>query len=213
MGGIVLQGLILVLALCIDAFVAAAAYGAEQMKIPLRSAAAIGAVGTGVLGCSLLLSAVVQSIVPPQICTYASFFLLLFLGISSLFQNGFKAYLRSKSDFTKKLKFRLADISFFIRIYLDETEADADRSKVLSVREALCLGVALSVDSLVTGLASGLAVWQIPAVLVFCFAAHIAAVVLGAFAGGRLSAHSRIDLSWVGGLLLILLALVKLFSF
>ena len=90
MGGIVLQGLILVLALCIDAFVAAAAYGAEQMKIPLRSAAAIGAVGTGVLGCSLLLSAVVQSIVPPQICTYASFFLLLFLGISSLFQNGFK---------------------------------------------------------------------------------------------------------------------------
>ena len=74
-------------------------------------------------------------------------------------------------------------ISFVVLdIYLDETKADADNSKLLSLKEALYLAVALSIDSLASGFALGISVCSLLPVLVISFCVGILA-----FWGGILS--------------------------
>ena len=206
-----LEGILLIAALCTDAFVASIAYGMDKIKIPLRSAAVIALIGTGLLACALTASAFIQQAVPHQTCVAVSFILLLVIGVYNLFQNGIKAYLRTKADYTKRLKFKFADIGFFISICLDETEADKDHSKVLSVREALYLALALSIDSLVTGIASNLATRLIFPILAVSLLFHMIVVLAGSALGRRLSGNPRLNLSWLGGLLLIVLAFLKIF--
>ena len=58
------------------------------------------------MACALTASAFIQQAVPHQTCVAVSFILLLVIGVYNLFQNGIKAYLRTKADYTKKMCIR-----------------------------------------------------------------------------------------------------------
>ena len=60
------QDTLLVLALITDAFLACFAYGAERIRIPIKSALLMGGIGTGVLLFSMLLSAPFRQILPEK---------------------------------------------------------------------------------------------------------------------------------------------------
>lgn len=94
-------------------------------------------------------------------------------------------------------------------VYADETRADWDHSKTLSPREALLLAIPLSADSLVTGLSIAPSPLKIAALLLFSFFLGCAASGAGAVAGRRAAAASRRDLSWLSGVLLLLIAFAK----
>ena len=61
-----LQDTLLVLALITDAFLACFAYGAEKIRIPVKSALLMGGIGTGVLLVSMLLSAPFRQLLPEK---------------------------------------------------------------------------------------------------------------------------------------------------
>lgn len=203
-----LQALLLVFALCIDAFATSITYGIGKIKIPIISSLIISFVGASFLGIALFLSSIIQHLISTQVCIGISVVLLLFLGIVNLFQNSIKAYLR-KCKGQKNVQFSFLNINFVLDVYLDETKADADNSNVLSSKEALMLAIALSVDSLATGFSAGLGEVNGFGILFFCFVFGFLCVNCGCQIGQRISMCTSINLSWISGIVLIILALIK----
>ena len=118
-----------------------------------------------------------------------------------------KTFLRNKSR--KNLSFSISGVGFVVSVFLDETKADTDKSKTLSPREALTLAIALSADSLGSGFGAGLAGAGILPVCIMSFGAGLAAVAAGAKAGA-VTGKKRPGISWISGILLIILAVMNL---
>ena len=76
----VLEALLLVVALSMDAFVASFAYGAQRIKIPFSSAAIISVICTAMLAVSLLAGALLRPFLPQGLTRGLCFALLFFVG-------------------------------------------------------------------------------------------------------------------------------------
>lgn len=205
-----LESILLVTAICIDAFVASLTYGTNKINIPLKSCLTIAGIGSITLLFSMLVGSGLSHLLSPTLCTYLSFAILIFIGVSSLFQNALKSYLRRTDHTGKRIQFQLLDISFIIKVYLDETKADVDNSKHLSTKEAVYLAVALSLDSLATGFSVGLVQVNILLITLFSFVLGILVIYTGCFVGKLLSKKTSLDFSSLSGLLLIILAFSKI---
>lgn len=203
-GGYMFQSFLLVVALSIDSFLASLAYGAEKIRIPLRSALLISFIGIVFLGISLYTATFIQMFIPDYVCKWISFAIFFMIGISSIFQGTIKSFLRKSKQ--KQLTFCYSGISFVLDVYLDETKADVDHSKSLSLKEALYLAIALSIDSLVSGFALGISIIHPLPVLLISFLIGITAVLSGSFLGGKAGKMSHLDLSWLSGILFLFLA-------
>ena len=94
-------------------------------------------------------------------------------------------------------------------MYADVEKANPDDS-VLTPAEALSLGTALSLDSGLAGIGAGMVSGHLWAAVLFSMAANVAAVAAGSSLGGLTARKINLNLSWISGLLLLLLAFGKL---
>lgn len=200
--------ILLVLAVCVDSFIVSLTYGTQSIRIPMKSTLIIAGFGTFFLGVSLYLAKFLQQFFSFQVCRYISFMILFIIGIISLFQTQMKRYLKKHKE--GKLMFSFKEISFVIDVFIDETKADADSSKVLSTSEAIYLAIALSIDSLATGLAFGMAVHDPREVLLISFLMGILILTIGQIIGKRISSKINYDLSWMSGVILIILSFSRI---
>lgn len=206
-----LQSLLLVFSLCLDTFVASIAYGTDKIKIPFYSSIIINLVCSLFLGIALFLGDLLNDFLPVAVATYLSFFLLLSIGIYRLFEIFCKKYIRKFSNKDKPLTFKVFDFNFVLQIYADEIKADYDKSKLLSAKEAFYLAIALSLDSLAVGFGSGLAYVNYAQVVSLCFLVGIISLILGSQLGRHFANMININLSWISGVLLIVLAFIRTF--
>lgn len=205
-----LEIFLLVIILSLDSFTTALTYGITGIKIPVRSGLIISAVGATALTISLFASKLIGSMMSAEMCRGISVGTLILLGIISILQNCLKEYLR-KINGNKSLKFKYSGIDFVINLYLDETMADMDCSKSLSVKESLILAVALSIDSLVTGFSVGLGISNRIIAIIISFIVGTSAIMLGSFSGQKISKSKKLNISWLSGVFLIFLGILKLF--
>lgn len=207
-----LSVILLVLAISIDAFAVSVTYGIRHIRIPFVSALIISFVGTFFLFISLSFANLITKYISDQVCVSLSIILLVLIAFASLFESTIKAYLKAHKG-QKNVSFSLSEISFAIDIFLDETKADKDNSKSLSPKEAVLLAVALSVDSLASGFSAGLTNGYFALQLILCFIATIIFCLGGRKLGERISDRSSVDISWVSGILLLCLAMIKLIQY
>ncbi|HZJ57716.1 MAG TPA: sporulation membrane protein YtaF [Clostridia bacterium] len=205
-----LGSILLVLALSLDAFAASIAYGTNKIRIPLGSILVINFVCSLSLGISLLIGSAVKMIVPGNILIVISFLMLMVLGVYYLFEGIIKASIGRSTGQNKRVKLRLFDVKFIIEIYVDGTKADFNYSKSLSSREAIYLAMVLSLDSLAVGFGSSIVAINCWQVLIFSLVFGIAAIWGGMYIGRRLAKKIEVDVSWIGGIILIILAFMKL---
>ncbi len=178
-----LEILLLVTALSVDAFAAGFVYGVSKIKVPPLSIIIVTAISSLILVCSLLAGSLVSRLLPGNIPQHFSFLLLFILGLVKLFD----------------------------RTSHNEAEtADKNKDAILSPTEALALGAALSIDSLAAGIGAGIPAASIPTAFLASFLIGALAVLLGSILGRLISSHCRSNLCWVSGVLLILLAFMKL---
>ena len=88
--------------------------------------------------------------------------------------------------------------------------ADQDKSSNMSVAEGVFFALAMSLDGFFGGLGAaflGIRIWQ---TILLNFALSFFAVQAGVFAGRKLTQYKKRDLSWVGGVLFVALAVSKL---
>ncbi len=200
----------LVLALSLDAFVASFAYGANKIEIPFTSIIIIDLVCVFFLAISVFFGELVKCFLSDYVTSIFGFLILFFLGVFYLFESIIKTYFKNKITSRSKVKVKLFDIWLIIDIYVDEIKADFDNSKRLNSREALYLAVALSLDSLAIGFSSGLGNINILLIIFMSFIFHILTIWSGLLIGKKFAEKSKINLSWITGILLICLAFLKL---
>ena len=206
-----IESLLLVLSVCIDAFVASIAYGTNKIKIPFSSVIIISFVGSIILGISLFLGGFILEFLPGNLPIILSFSILMILGIYSLFEGLLKNYIQKKAESDKPLTFKIFDINFVLQVYADETKADCDHSHNLTAKESFYLALALSFDSLAVGFGSSLVGGNYIVTIVLCFLIGIISIIAGVGIGKKLVQSSNLNLSWLSGLILMVLAITKLF--
>lgn len=204
-----LESLLLVSSLCIDSFVASIAYGTSKIKIPPKSVIIINLVCTSTLACSLFIGSLFKSFLPGNLPIVLGFLILMSLGIYRLFEYFFKAYISKKTKCDYPLTFKLFDFKFVLQVYADETKADFDKSKYLNSKEAFYLALALSLDSLAVGFGSSLCSINYIQTIILCFMVGVLAVSVGVLLGHKFSEKLNFEFSWLSGVLLIILAIVR----
>lgn len=206
-----IETLLLVLALSLDAFVASIAYGTSKIKIPLSSVTIMSIICSSFLAISLFLGSVVKNFIPDKVTSITSFVILLVLGVYYLFESLIKTYLRKQQDAKKKLQVNICNLCFVLDIYLDETKADINHSKNLNAKESMYLATALSLDSIAVGFAGSLGSINYIQVIICSLICGFVSIIFGAFLGRKIVEKSNLNLSWLSGLLLIILAFKNLF--
>ena len=184
----ILQAAILSLMLSLDALTAGFAYGCTGIKIPFRSVVVINLVCTALLGAALFAGSLASGIIPHFVGVLLCFWTLLIIGVVKLVQ-GLKPLDCDKSDKS------------------DKSEV---KTTILKSGEAAIIAAALSLDGVAAGFGAALGGVNIAVMLIVSLAAHMIAVPLGCEIGARISRKIRFNITWIGGVVIILLAFTKL---
>lgn len=203
-----LKIILLVTALCIDTFVSCAAYGANGIFFTAKQIAVMNGICSFCLGIALTFGIFIDHWVPEQFTREICFFSLLFLGCMKLADSSIRQYLRRHKKIHKNIGFVFSQLHFLLTIYSDPMEADADRNCSLSWKEVILFSLAMSIDSLITGtMAAFLKLPVLPAMCAIFLIGEIFAY-MGFWIGKKVS-HCPGDLSWLGGVIFIILAVAK----
>jgi len=206
----ILESILFVTALSTDALIASIAYGSNKIKIPFLSVQVIAFICTAILSISLLLGAVLKSFIPVDFLKFISFTILILLGITKLMDNIIKTIIDKHKTISKEIKFSMFNLNFILNIYANPSDADLDQSKTLSPREALSLALALSLDSLAAGVGVAIGNVNIMAVILSSLLLSMIAVKTGEIIGKKIREKVPFQISWLGGVLLIILAFIRL---
>ena len=197
------EELFLAVIVSFDTYLVSAVYFSNGIKIPFVSALVINVFSAAILGSTLLFSEKISEFLPENICRISGTAVLCAIGLLTVFKSILREISRKISQRGEvMLKNRSGLV---IKLYLDETSADTDNSKVLSAKESIALAVASSCDSAGIGIGSGLSGINPFTVSIFTFIAGFTAIFLGNLTGRKLG-QMKYDLSWVGGILLIIFA-------
>jgi len=211
---IILEALLLTSALSLDSFASGFAYGANKIKIPFLSAVIINIVCSIILGISLFLGSAIGQFIPKTTTLVICVVLLVILGLLKIFDSLIKNLIKKKQGINKEIKFSLLSLKFILSIYAKPEDADTNQNKILSVKEAFALAVALSLDGLTVGFGAGLinqdALTYI-IIIAFSLITGMIFLTFGKLLGNKLAQKTSLNLSWLSGLILIGLAITKIF--
>ena len=204
--------LVLVLALCMDTFVASMAYGANKVHITWEKIVVMNAICSGCLGIALVAGSVLDGLVPESMTRMVCFISLFLLGVVKLLDYTIKKYINRHVSLHKGITFSFSGLRIIVNIYGDPMAADWDHSQSLSWKEVLFLSFAMSIDSLIAGALS--AFLEIPVVLTMVTELIMGIVMMyaGLFLGRKLASRCKCDLSWISGVLFMILAVTKSLS-
>lgn len=202
--------ILLVTALCLDAFTASLALSLARTRLSPPAALVISAISTATLALSTGLGSAAGHLIPPGMTTAASFVILLLIGLVKSFEYFLKRLISGHEHREKRLQLKLFDLHLVLTVYADAEKADLDNSKTLSLKEAAYLSLALSLDGSAAGFGWGLTAEALPELLVLSLLSNLVAVTLGYFFGKLLTRVTKLDFSWLGGVILVVLAFLRL---
>lgn len=206
----ILEAIILTSALSMDAFVASFAYGSNKIKIPMLSVQIINTICSTMLGISLIIGTLIKQYIPDWLTAIVCFIILFVLGIIKLLDSIIKSVIRRYNNFNKEIEFSAFNLKFILNLYANPEEADIDSSRTISSKEATSLAIALSLDGLVVGFGTVLGNMNGIVVFIASLVTGIIAIMLGGYIGNKIAGKLPFNLSWLSGILLIVLAFLKL---
>ncbi|WP_019242878.1 MULTISPECIES: sporulation membrane protein YtaF [Bacillus] len=206
--------ILLAFAVSLDSFSVGFTYGLRKMKIPFKSTMIIGCLSAATILVSMLIGEVLSNFLSPSFTARIGGMILILLGIWVTFQT-----FRSKDDdiidFQERGEKVIATIEmkYFgiaINILKKPMAADIDRSGVISGKEALILGAALSFDAFGAGLGAAMLGYS-PILLAGCIGIMSSLFIkMGMLFGNKLSYQRWINkLTLLPGILLILIGILK----
>lgn len=132
--------------------------------------------------------------------------MLAAIGIAKLLESLIRSIAKKHPSLMGNWGCQIKQINIIFTVYLSPEEANRTDVQVLSAKEALLLSLALSLDSVLVGMAFPAA--AIPWLTLFLSATlfNLLLFITGCLSGRILSRMLRIDLSWLSGLCLLLLA-------
>ncbi len=192
-------------------------YGIKNTKITFSAKLILFIISLCVSTMSISIGNFISSFLPNLVCNIIGFLMLIFMGIFIIFQSFKKTNQTYYNEFNKQGKmysFFIKPFGITIQIIKNPINSDLDNSKKIDAKEALYLGIALSLDCFCIGLGNamlGITSFVFP-LLVSIF--QLVFLSCGLFLGIKLKSITNIpDNIWsiISGLLLIFIGLSKLY--
>lgn len=200
----ILEAFLITLAISIDALASGFAYGAQKIKIPIKSALVITFIGSFFLGVSLFFGAGISGFVSPHVAVIISSVILFTMGTLKIIGS-----IRS----IKKAMPPATQAPHLSLLCTEPCCRPSPELKTVSLKEATILAVALSLDALAVGVGTGVtsrALEFFALVIGISLVMDVVMILLGAFIGNKVAKFSKINLSWLGGLVLIGVGIMNL---
>jgi putative sporulation protein YtaF len=199
--------LFFLLAVTLDTLSAGLSYGTRRVHVGFLSFCILVCVPALFITASRQIGAILARLFPPVMIPVISFVILSLLGISKLLESLIRHMAHKSPNFAKNWGCKFKQLNIIFTVYLSPEDANRDDPQVLSAGEALTLSLALSLDSILTGMAFTGADISLPALFLLAVMFNLIFFMLGYLLGHFLCHLFDVDLSWLSGLFLLLLAL------
>lgn len=202
--------LIFMLAVSVDSLSAGFAYGTSRVKIKPLAGVFLVFIPSITITLMTQIGSLIFSRVPSWLFSTLSFTLLFFLGCEKLVESLIRHFADKYSNKIRNWACKIKQLNIIFTIYFSPEDANKQDTQVLSAKEALFLSLALSLDSIFASMAFSC---QVPSLVIFFLLAvvfHFLLFLSGFLTGTLISEKFSIDLSWLSGLFLLLLALYTL---
>ena len=202
--------LFFLLAVTLDSLTAGLTYGTRKVRILPLSYLILICIPALFITAANQLGTLLACLLPPQVLPWISFLLLFLLGISKIIDSLIRRLAAKHPSLTRNWGCKIKQINIIFTIYLSPEYANGEDLQILSAKEALLLSLALSLDSILVGMAftTDAVSWVFLFLLAVLF--NLLFFLIGYLAGHILCHLFHVDLSWLSGLLLLLLALQAL---
>ncbi len=202
--------LLFLTAVSMDSLTAGLTYGTQRVALRPAACLILIFVPSLFITAANRIGSFLYFFLPQTALPFLSFTLLTVLGISKLTESLLRLLTRKYPGLTRNRGLKIKQLNIILTVYLSPEDANQEDLQILSAREALLLSLALSLDSVLVGMA--FTAERLPMMPLFLLAALFNLLLFGAGYGfGHLvSSVLRIDLSWLSGLFLLLLALQAL---
>lgn len=202
--------LLFLIAVSIDSVTAGLTYGTANVRIKPAAYALLICVPAAFITLSNEFGILLFSFLPKDALPILSFVVFFLLASGKLLESLIRHLARKYPSLAKNWGLKIKQVNIIFTVYLSPEDANKEDTQVLTAKEALLLSLALSLDSILVGMAFNIV--TIPLPLLFSTAAFMNYLFFSAGYGiGRtVSSRSHVDLSWLSGVFLLLLALLSL---
>lgn len=205
----IIEALLFSFAISFDSLATFFGYGISNIKVPFKRVLIISLLSTFILACGIIFGYLLSGVISSSITKYISFSILLLVGLIKLSVELIKIWLEKKSKRDTSV-IKIFNFSLFFKVCLDTNLSDLNDDKLLSLKEALLISTILSIDSLGVGLGVGMNTTYPYLTIIFTFFTGLLFSCVGNFIGKKLSKKIKLNLSWLSGAILIILAVLKL---
>lgn len=201
--------LLFMLAVSVDSLSAGFSYGTSKVRIQPLAAVFLVFIPSASITLMAHIGSFLFSFLPAHLFSVLSFLLLFFLACEKLIESLIRHLAGKYPDIVGNWAYKIKQLNIIFTIYFSPEDANKQDVQVLSAKEAFFLSLALSLDSIFTSMAFSC---QISLLVFFLLAAlfHFLLFSGGFLLGLLVSKKFSIDLSWLSGLFLLLLALCTL---
>ncbi len=202
--------LLFLAAVSVDSLTAGLTYGTQRVQIKFPAYLILICVPAAFITAANLVGSSLALLLPAAALPALSFTLLSILGCSKLSESLIRLVARKHPSLTRNWGCKIKQINIIFTVYLSPEDANKEDLQVLSPKEAFLLSLALSLDSVLVGMA--FTTGEVPAAALFILSAlfNLALFAAGYGFGHLVSSVLHIDLSWLSGLFLLLLAVQAL---
>jgi len=182
---LILSALLLAVVISIDTLAAGFSYGTSNTKVPILRLVVIDLIGSTLLGLALFFGFYIGHVIPPATTKIISVVILKSIG-------GYKL------------------IVYFRR----KVKEIPNNPRKIGWMETIILALVLALDGIAVGFGASIhntSVVFCLSVIAFSLVTDFTFFIIGANLGRKLTKKIRLDLSWLSGVVLIMLGFIKLF--
>lgn len=201
--------LLFMLAVSVDSLSAGFSYGTSKVRIQPLAAVFLVFIPSASITLMTRIGSFLFSFLPAHLFSVLSFLLLFFLACEKLIESLIRCLAKKYPDIVGNCAYKIKQLNIIFTIYFSPEDANKQDVQVLSAKEAFFLSLALSLDSIFTSMAFSCQI-SLPAFFLLAALFHFLLFSGGFLLGLLVSKKFSIDLSWLSGLFLLLLALCSL---
>lgn len=198
--------LLFLTAVSLDSLTAGFSYGTKKVRIEFLSLLILACVPSVFITAAGSIASLIGRFFPAGVLPVVSFSILFFIGSAKLLESLLRRLAEKRPGLIGNRGYKFKQMHIIFTVYISPEEANQTDLQVLSAREAWLLSLALSLDSVLAGMAFTADAVPPLTLLLSAVLFHLLLFLAG-YALGRILSHIlRIDLSWLSGLCLLLLA-------
>ncbi len=202
--------LLFLIAVSVDSVTAGLSYGTNNVHIKPLAYLFLICIPAFFITLSNQLGSFLTGLMPPATLPVLSFLLFFLLGCEKLLESLIRCLADKHPSLTRNWGCKVKQLNIIFTIYLSPEAANQEDIQVLSAKEALLLSLALSLDSILVGMAFHIVVLPLPLLFLAAALMNFFFFLTGYGLGRCLLSHTHLDLSWLSGLFLLLLAVFAL---